>query len=156
MSTKTLARNRAIHLIDIENQLGTPFCEPSAIALWMEDYMVSFVTGPNDLVVIGATSTECLFSIDRSGVCGRHLYLPGPDGADRALLEVMREERLEARFEKLFCASGDGIFAAEVSRLARLGMNTTVISRPERLAKTLLIAAHNVILTTEEQHRDAA
>ena len=50
----------------------------------------------------------------------RHLWRSGPDGADRALLDVLENERVDERFERVTICSGDGIFAA-VRRLARRG-----------------------------------
>lgn len=57
MTTHSIREDRSIHLIDIENQLGTSCIEAAAIDAWFQHYgrLVEHRTG--DLIVM-ATSTR--------------------------------------------------------------------------------------------------
>jgi hypothetical protein len=69
----------------------------------------------------------------------------GPDGADLALLDVLRNENVPARFTHVAIGSGDHMFAEEAARLAAVGIWVTVISRRRSLSRRLELAAREVI-----------
>jgi hypothetical protein len=69
----------------------------------------------------------------------------GADGADLALLDVLRHENVAERFTHVAIGSGDHIFAEEASRLATQGVWVTVVTRPGSLAPRLAMAAGEVI-----------
>ena len=76
----------------------------------------------------------------------RHLWRSGPDGADLALLDVLENERVDERFERVTICSGDGIFVPSAAWLAGADVDVTVVSLPGHLATRLQFAARNVTL----------
>jgi hypothetical protein len=69
----------------------------------------------------------------------------GPNGADLALLDVLRNEDVSARFTHVAIGSGDGLFAEEAARLGAVGVRVSVVSRRRSLSKRLALAAGEVI-----------
>ena len=69
----------------------------------------------------------------------------GPDGADLALLDVLRYENVAQRFTHVVIGSGDHLFAEEAAHLAAQGVWVTVISRHRSLSLRLALAAREVI-----------
>jgi hypothetical protein len=69
----------------------------------------------------------------------------GPDGADLALLDVLRHEDVAARFTHVAIGSGDHLFAGEATRLAAQGVWVTVVTRQRSLSPRLALAARDVI-----------
>lgn len=69
----------------------------------------------------------------------------GPDGADLALLEEMRDLRIMRRFDRVTLFSGDGIFANALAALAGAGIETTVVSWDSLLSPRLRLAARHVV-----------
>jgi hypothetical protein len=69
----------------------------------------------------------------------------GPDGADMALLDVLRHEDVARRFTRVVIGSGDHVFAEEAARLAAQGVCVTVVSRRHSLSRRLAMAAREVI-----------
>jgi hypothetical protein len=76
----------------------------------------------------------------------RHLWRSGRDGADLALLDVLENERVDERFERVTICSGDGIFTDAAARLAGVGVDVTAVSLPGHLATRLELAARHVAL----------
>lgn len=73
------------------------------------------------------------------------LVRSGPDGADRALGEVIRLDHLDARFERVVIGSGDGIFTELAGWLSGRGVMVVVVSRPDALNRRLRRTAGQVI-----------
>ena len=69
----------------------------------------------------------------------------GPDGADLALLDVLRHENVARRFTHVAIGSGDHLFAEEAAHLAAQGVWVTVVSRRRSLSPRLALAAREVI-----------
>lgn len=62
----------------------------------------------------------------------------GPDGADLALLDEVRDYKWVAeRFHRIVIGSGDGIFAELAAALTGLGVHVGVVSRPDALSFSL-------------------
>lgn len=150
MNTRGIHQGRSIHLIDIENQLGTPFFCAEAVDAWFKDYVrrVDYRTG--DLVVVGTSARDTVWEVERSVVPCRKIFRVGVDGADRALQEVMWGEELPTRFDRILCASGDGGFTDVVIALGCLGAHVVVVSRSSCLSKRLRLAATEVITLPED------
>lgn len=148
MSKKQRLTERAVHLVDIENQIGSPRCSPKEIREWFDYYSSTIGLGALDIVVIGVTNVHNIFSVAMSGVPARIVHKFGPDGADIALQSVMEDEALDRRFGKVYCASGDGGFAEQVSRLGS-SVQVIVVARSSALAKRLQLAAGVVIFLPE-------
>lgn len=151
MNMQGIHQGRSIHLVDIENQLGTPFFNTQAVDAWFEDYarLVDYRT--EDLIVVGTSTWRTVWEVERSVVPCRKLFRRGPDGADQVLQQVMWEEELPARFDRVLCASGDGGFTDAVAALGSLGAHVVVVSRLSCLSKRLRLAASEVITLPEDR-----
>jgi len=133
--------DRRLHAIDIENLLGGGPMTAARLREWSDAYMGLGVFRCGDHVAIGVDVTgaaEVMLALRSPRVVlGR-----GRDGADRALLGVLREEIDPTRgYAELVLASGDGIFAEDVARLRTRGLEVTVVSRPQSLSLQLRMAA---------------
>ncbi len=139
------APGRAAHLVDAENLLGTAAPCPADVLQLTRCYTARVGFGPMDQVVI-ACSHRAFMTI---GFCWRgpqYLLRSGPDGADLALLAVLRHDHVAARFPRVVIASGDRIFARAVTGLAAAGCQVTVASRRGRLSRTLELAASGRVI----------
>lgn len=134
---------RSLHLIDIENLTDSPSPSAAEVRQCWHHYEVVPV-GPHDQFVI-ACSHHAAPSVGWAWPRGRRLWRSGENGADLALLEVIAQERVEERFKSVVLASGDGIFTDAVARLGAQGVDVTVVSRPESLSRSLMLAASSHI-----------
>jgi hypothetical protein len=75
----------------------------------------------------------------------RHLWQSGPDGADRALLDVIANENVAGRYQMVTIGSGDGIFATAAAFLAGQGVHVRVVGPSGGIAVALQLACHEVI-----------
>jgi hypothetical protein len=131
---------RAVHLVDAENLLGTAVPRPADVVWLTRCYAGRVGFGPMVQVVIACSH----LAFTTIGFCWRgpqYLLWSGPDGADLALLAVLRHDHIAARFPRVVIASGDRIFALAVTDLAASGCQVTVASRRGRLSRTLERAA---------------
>ena len=131
---------RTLHLIDIENLVGDPRPDLATIRLTRLSYESQVLVGDGDLVVV-ASNHGCGLDVGLAYSGARLLWRSGPDGADRALLDVLTEREVPGRFDRVVFGSGDGIFAGPVAALAASGVSTLVVSRPGSLARSLRLAA---------------
>ena len=67
------------------------------------------------------------------------------DGADLALLDVIRKEPIARNCDRVTVVSGDGIFADALAGLGEVGVETTVVAVQGYLANRSRLAAHNVV-----------
>ncbi|MGO4103381.1 hypothetical protein AB4Y63_05465 [Leifsonia sp. YAF41] len=132
--------NRGIHLIDIENLAGHSALTPASARWAAAGYRKEAELHRGDLVII-ATSHRNAFAAAAAFPAARLLLGSGPDGADKKLLEVMREEALNVRFDRLVIGSGDGIFSFEAARLAA-HMHVAAVGLPGHVAPRLRMACH--------------
>ena len=136
---------RQLILIDIENLTGTPSptCDDVETA---KAALRQVVPGFDDAQHVVACSHHAAPAVAFAFRSARHLWRSGPDGADLALLDVLENERVDERFERVTICSGDGIFAASAAWLAGADVDVTVVSLPGHLATRLQLAARNVTL----------
>ena len=143
--TNSQLPSRTLHLMDIENLLGTGRPAESEVLEALERYSeLVDVSGPNQVIVAcnhgAARAVGCCL-----GEGPRLLIRSGHDGADLALLDVLCSENVERRFDHLVLASGDGIFTVRVAEITSLGIPVTVVARRESLSARLRLAATDVI-----------
>jgi hypothetical protein len=135
---------RTLHLVDLENLARNPRPCKAEVAAVRARYLDLVPTGRHDLVTVGINHGALL-----SAGCGwpeaRLVVRSGPDGADLALVNVLRSEQVERRFDSVVVASGDGIFVDQVARLATAGCAVTVVARRRSLARRLRLAAPTVV-----------
>jgi hypothetical protein len=136
---------RSIHLVDIENLVGSSVTSRVDVARVRSRYDALAGVVPGDHVVIA--TGKCAASAAWFGWGpARRLLGPGIDGADRALLEVIECEQLVTRYQRVVVASGDGIFADACALLQSEGCAVTVVTRPEALSKRLRLAVRDIRL----------
>ena len=137
---------RRLHLVDIENLVGDPWPSLSQVREVRCLYTDCLAFGAMDQVEVAASSHRTLknaaFGWPRVHYRARY----GPDGADLALLDVLRHEDVAGRFTHVVIGSGDHLFAEEAARLAAQDVCVTVVSRRRSLSRQLAREAHQVIL----------
>lgn len=132
---------RRIHLVDIENLIGSGRLTRMQVAACSRAYLELAPFRDGDLVIVGCNPNVMLEV--GLGWDGPHRLVlgHGPDGADRALLRVLEEEDIDLRFAEVVLASGDGIFVDAAADLGASGVRVTLVSRPRSLSRRLRAAA---------------
>jgi hypothetical protein len=140
---RLLGKRRAIHLIDVENLIGSCVMSVTDVAALQRDYYSVAGVQLRDHVVI-ATGPAAAPAAWFGWQGGRRLVRGGVDGADRALLEVIAHESLSSRYERVVVASGDGVFAEACAHLQAEGCKLTVVTRIGALSLRLRLAVRDV------------
>ncbi len=151
-------RTRCLHLVDVENLLGCPRPTTEEVRACRTRYDEHTAVAADDLVVVACNHGAAL-PVGLGWAGARLLLRSGPDGADLELLRVIAQESVEDRFAAVTIASGDGCFADAAARLARLGVEVTVVSEARSLSRRLKLAAQHVLLwdaTPAPEHPAAA
>jgi len=133
---------RQLLLIDIENLTGTPSPTHEQVEV-AKASLRQVVPGFDEAQHIVACSHHAAPTVAFAFRGARHLWQSGRDGADLALLDVLENERVDERFERVTICSGDGIFASSAAWLAEAEVDVTVVSLPDHLATRLLLAARH-------------
>jgi hypothetical protein len=135
---------RRLHLVDIENLVGDPRPSLSQVRQAQGLYTDCLGFGAMDQVEI-ASSHLTLLNAALGWPRAHYRVRSGPDGADLALLDVLRHENVAGRFTHVAIGSGDHLFAEEAAHLAARGVWVTVVSRRWALSWQLQRAAAQVI-----------
>jgi hypothetical protein len=155
-AAKARARNgrrfpaRRLHLIDIENLVGDPRPSLGQVRQVHSLYEACLVFGAMDQVEVAASSHQTL---ENAAFGWPHVHYRawyGPDGADLALVDVLRNEDVARRFTHVVIGSGDHLFAEDAARLAARGVCVTVVTRRLSLSWQLFAAAPKVIYLDAE------
>ena len=136
---------RHLTVIDIENLAATPNPRREAVRT-ISTALRDAVPGYDDAQRIVACSHHAAPTVAFEFPAARHLWRSGRNGADLAILDVLKTERVGERFDRVTICSGDGIFAESAARLASAGIEVTVVSLPDQLAVRLELAARTVTL----------
>lgn len=129
MSSKALSKSREVHLIDIENLLGGSWFNADQVAQFRAFYLSHNNVADDAQIILATSSEQGAIEAGLGWAGARTLFRLGHDGADLALLEVLEEENLHARFTKIVIASGDGIFATAAEQLYAEGLQVEVFAR---------------------------
>ena len=135
---------RRLHLVDIENLAGNPRPSLSQVREAQGLYADCLAFGAMDQVEV-ASSRLTLLNAALGWPRAHYRVRSGPDGADLALLDVLRHENVAQRFTHVAIGSGDHLFAEEAAHLAAQGVWVTVVSRRCSLSRRLEAAASEVI-----------
>lgn len=136
--------NRALHLIDVENLIGSGVPGLCQVRVLREAYADRVGFTALDQVIV-ACNHLALLNAGIGWPHARYRVRSGPDGADLELLDVLTHENVMERFSHFVIGSGDGSFAAAAARLAASHRRVTVVSRLQSLSARLKLAAHEVI-----------
>ena len=135
---------RRLHLVDIENLAGNARPTLSEVRQALGLYTACLAFGAMDQVEV-ASSHLTLLNAALGWPHARYRVRSGPDGADLALLDVLRHENVAGRFTHVAIGSGDHLFAEEAAHLAAQGVWVTVVSGRRSLSPRLALAAREVI-----------
>lgn len=128
------ARSRRVHLVDVENLAGGGRLTSTDVITCFDAYFGLGLVGPEKHVIVGCSpKVQAEVGLSWGGPHQRVIG-HGPDGADAALLDVVRTEALDARLTELIVASGDNVFAGAVAQLRADGVAVTVKSGPEAMS----------------------
>ena len=136
---------RRLHLVDIENLAGEALPSLTQVRQALSLYTRCLAFGVMDQVEV-ASSHLTLVNAALGWPQAHYRVRSGPDGADLALLDILRHENVAQRFTHVAIGSGDYLFAEDAARLAALGVCVTVVSRPRSLSQRLAVAGREVIL----------
>ena len=146
---KKVFSNRKLHLVDIENVTGSPRPSRTQIEAFRSTYDQLGLMQDGDLMIV-ACNHGAAIEVMQAWSEPRLLIRSGTDGADLALLGVIANENVVARFGEVVVSSGDGIFAEEIARLSSAGLVTAVVSRVQSLATRLMLAASRVVILMDD------
>lgn len=104
------------------------------------------IRGLYEAQIILACSHHAVPAVAFSFPRARHRWRSGRDGARLALLEILENERVDERFNRITICSGHEMFAAEAARLASKGLEVHVVAIAGRLSPALELAASRVTL----------
>lgn len=133
-------KGRKVHLIDLENVVGSGDVIERAVRRARATYMATGVVAAGDHVMIGVSHRNVL-AAGLGWPEARRVVRSGPNGADLALQEVMATEQLDSRFGACVLVTGDGGFAHPVAALVGLGLPVGVIAPKGRFSSALKLAA---------------
>lgn len=122
-----LRRGRAVHLIDLDNQLDSASPAPGAAAAWWDAYRR--LVGPGDALTLASSHHSALrtwweLPVGRMQLLARS----GADGADTALAEALDLRHAATRFDYLVLASEDHYFVPLLKAADRAGLTTWVVT----------------------------
>ena len=100
---------RRLVLVDLENVAGGSLRTLEAAVWAMQVVETALVVAPREQVIIGVSSIDGLFHAQTSWPRARVVLGFGRDGADHALLDVLRDEGVAERFGHISIVSGDGV-----------------------------------------------
>ncbi|MBO3089475.1 hypothetical protein [Cellulomonas dongxiuzhuiae] len=132
-------RGRALHLVDLENLVGSGSPTPEQARATWTAYRT--LVQPGDLVVVACSHHAARTVWFVVGTDARLLVRSGADGADLALLDDVDLPHLVSRFTWLVVASGDHAFVPLVEEARRLGVRTWQVTGVGRPARALLRTA---------------
>ncbi|MGH9169721.1 MAG: NYN domain-containing protein [Acidimicrobiales bacterium] len=140
-----LPSTRRLHLVDIENLVGCPRPTLAMATACRDEYANRLRIGNDDLVVLACNHGAAL-EVGPAWPGCRLRVRSGPDGADRALLDVLKSESVEDRFGSVVIGSGDGCFTEAVAQLRVAGIEVTVAATAHSLSRRLALVASRVVL----------
>ena len=135
---------RRLHLVDIENLAGDSLPNLNQVRQAHGLYADCLAFGAMDQVEV-ASSHLTLLNAALGWPHAHYRVRSGPDGADLALLDVLRHENVAQRFTHVAIGSGDHLFAEQAAHLAAQGIWVTVVSRRRSLSRQLELAAREVV-----------
>lgn len=147
---------RTIHLLDIENLLATPFFAAQDVVHFKQFYATTDLYSDGDHIVIATSSSEGILEANAGWGSARYTFQRGENGADTALIEIIRGENLNERFDRAVIASGDGIFEKYVKDLCAAQVDVHVVSRRSALHTCFTRTDACVHLFTSEDYDLAA
>jgi hypothetical protein len=140
---------RSLHLVDVENLMGGPELGDTALHEALAGYRTSAPVSEGDHVIIGA-NPQLGLAAKTAWPSARLVVRGGPDGADIALLEAVRDvDFIAARYDQIVVGSGDGAFEVVAREFRSRGIAVGVVSLRRGLSYALGTSASFVRLMPE-------
>ena len=140
---------RRLVLVDLENVAGGSLRTQEAARRARQVVETALQVGAGEQVIIGVSSIDGLFHAKATWPRARVVLGFGRDGAEHALLNILRDEGVAERFGHISIVSGDGIFAETAARLGGQGLVITAAAWRDHLSARLRLAAHHTLLLDE-------
>jgi hypothetical protein len=151
------ARNRTLHLVDIENLIGDPVAMGPVVHETLDQYRALAGWRPGDHAIVAANPGLVRELVFEPVFASATRSVRGPDAADEYLLAGAPPEWVARRFGRIVIGSGDHIFAPRARTLRDLGVQVTIVSRSNSLSGALQGQGFAVrILTPVASNREQA
>jgi NYN domain len=139
---------RTLHVLDLENLMGGPFQSQLSMHTVSNWYRNTAPVQHEDHVTLAVNPALAIAA--RSEWPGTLLRVAsGPDGADNALLNELRDAKwIASHFDRVIIGSGDGIFACAIGDIREQGITVGVLSRERSLSRELRRSADFAMLFT--------
>lgn len=135
--------HREIHLIDVENLVGTPWFTAPTVAEVRTAYDTVSGASPYAQYVVATSAAANLVEAGLGWGSCRLVFVRGEDGAELALLDAVSAD-IADRYARVVIGSGDHRFVTLAAALRAHGANVTVVSRRESLSRRLALAVRDV------------
>ena len=139
--SKKTHEGQSIELVDIENLVGAS--ELTAENVSEIKTSMDLMEGANVMQIV-ACSHHNAEAVMFNWPGARIILKSGKDGADLALINVVTDEQVAKRFDRIVIASGDGIFSTIAKDLSDEGVDVSIICGRGALAKNLKRQCPNV------------
>lgn len=143
---KRMPNTRELHLLDIENLLGRSRFRAADVVRFREFYLDRNHVADDAQLIIATSSRRGIVEAGLGWPGARCVFKCGHNGADLALLNVIKTEHVDGRFEKVIIASGDAIFTDVAKQMQELGVAVTVFAHARSVSKRLTHASELVRL----------
>ena len=131
----------------MENLTQGAQLDTGVVAALRERYCSAVGLSPRSQVVVATSAASTVVDTGLGWGACRLLFQNGQDGADKALLGVLRDENVTARFTEVVIGSGDHAFALTARYLRTHGVRITVVVATRRsLSNALRREADRVIV----------
>jgi len=135
-------RASELHLVDVENLLGTPWFTSHAVADLRRVYDSVSSASNRAHYVVGTSAGRNLVEAGLGWGQGQRVFSKGKDGAERAILSEVTLAN-SVRYDRVVIGSGDGIFVDLAASLQAVGVEVRVVSRRRSLSKALSLSVQD-------------
>ena len=131
-----------LHLIDVENLMGTPWFTHHAVADLRRTYDAVSGAAHDAHFLVGTSAAGNLLEAGLGWGQGQLVFDRGKDGAERAILAAL-PIAAAVRYDLVVIGSGDGVFAEFAAALQAAGVGVRVVSRQRSLSTALSLAVRD-------------
>ena len=137
---------RSLHLVDIENLVCGCYAPSQMVLQQYRTYLEVAAWQHQDQVVVASSrlvGQAVTFGIHATVPCSYTLVRPGPDAADRVLIDTGRY--MIARVGRLVVGSGDGLFTDLADQAREAGLRVKVVGVDGHISAALTGAADSAV-----------
>ena len=136
---------RTLHLVDLENLMGGTLPDVSRARAAVANYRSAMPVNSKDHVCV-AVNPGLMVEASLAWKGARVLTGVGPDGADNALISLVRRVKWTAsRYDRIVIGSGDHAFETVATAYRAVGIPVGVVGTTGSISKALNISASFVI-----------